>query len=71
MERVGIRELKEQASEIVRQVREAGIAYEITYHGRVVAHFTPVESADTGLSIEEWLAQVDASRKNRAPQHRA
>ncbi len=43
METVGIRELKERASEIIRQVREVGAVYQITNHGRVVAIINPVE----------------------------
>jgi prevent-host-death family protein len=34
---VGIRELKQQASELVRMVRETGKEVQVTYHGQVVA----------------------------------
>jgi len=40
---VGVRELKQQASELVRRVRENNDAILITYHGKVVAKMTPVE----------------------------
>jgi prevent-host-death family protein len=42
MESVGIHELKEQISEILRRVREDGEGYEVTYHGRAVARLVPV-----------------------------
>lgn len=42
---VGIRELKQQASELVRLVRETGNEVQVTYHGEVVARLIPVKSA--------------------------
>jgi prevent-host-death family protein len=47
MSRVGVRELKDQASEIIRAVREDRAEYVITYHGRPVAVLMPLE--------EGWL----------------
>ena len=47
--RVGVRELKNQATEIVRQVREDQAEYVITYYGRPVAVLLPVDEA--------WLAE--------------
>jgi prevent-host-death family protein len=38
---VGVRELKEQTSQILRRVRENGEEIQITYHGRVVARLVP------------------------------
>ena len=57
--RVGVRELKNQATEIVRQVREEQAEYVITYYGRPVAVLLPVD--------EEWLNEearraADAAR---------
>jgi len=43
MRSVGVRELKAQASGIVRRVRERGETVEVTYRGRVVARLVPVE----------------------------
>ena len=54
MDTVGIRELKERASEIIRQVREVGAVYQITHHGRVVATINPVEPR--AMSQEELAA---------------
>ena len=42
---VGIRELKQQASELIRQVRESGDEIRVTYHGKVVARILPVQPA--------------------------
>jgi prevent-host-death family protein len=46
--RIGVRELKNQATEILRQVRENQAQYVVTYYGRPVAVLLPVEEA--------WLA---------------
>lgn len=43
---VGIRELKQQASELVRMVRETGKEVQITYHGGVVALLIPIMKID-------------------------
>lgn len=42
---VGIRELKQQTSKILRHVREEGKTIDITYHGEVVARLVPVHPA--------------------------
>jgi prevent-host-death family protein len=39
---VGVRELKQQTSELIRRVRESGDEIRVTYHGKVVAHILPV-----------------------------
>lgn len=54
---VGIRELKQQTSELVRQVRESGASIQITYHGKVVALLVPVEPAvDAAAEAQAWAA---------------
>lgn len=54
---VGIRELKQQASELVRQVRENGRPVQITYHGKVVAMLVPVEQAKSNeAEMSAWAA---------------
>ncbi len=52
---VGIRELKQQASELIRLVREDGREIQITYHGKVVALLIPVERA-TQEDSPSWAA---------------
>ena len=46
MAEVGIRELKQQASEILRRVREKKEIITITYRGKAVAKLVPVESLE-------------------------
>ena len=56
---VGIRELKQQTSELVRLVRETGSEVQITYHGKVVALLIPVERGlSTNQPGEPW-AELD------------
>jgi prevent-host-death family protein len=49
MKTVGIRQLRQEASQLVRMVREEGREVQITYRGKPVALLIPVERA----SIEE------------------
>ena len=49
MPRVGVRELKNRATGIVRDVRENRTEYVVTYRGRPVAVLLPVD--------EEWLTK--------------
>ena len=44
MATVGVRELKTHASEIIRQVREAGVSYTVTYRGEPVGVLSPTGS---------------------------
>lgn len=48
MPEAGVRELKAQASEIVRRVRERKARYIITYRGRPVAILQPLEGVPPG-----------------------
>lgn len=54
---VGIRELKQQASELVRMVRETGNEVQVTYHGEVVALLIPVKPARK--SVDQAWANLD------------
>ncbi len=59
---VGIKELKNQTTEILRGVREEGLEYVVTFHGRPVAVLLPIG--------EEFLA--DEQRRaveNAIPSH--
>lgn len=42
---VGVRELRQHATEIVRQVRMRGVSIQITYRGKVIAKLVPVREA--------------------------
>ena len=57
MARVGVRELKNRATEIIRAVRENQTEYVVTYHGRPVAVLLPVDEA--------WL-EAEAKRAAEA-----
>ncbi len=66
---IGIRELKEHATEIVRQVREKGVVVQITYRGQVVAQLLPVrpprqsakEVAAVWTNLDQLAAEIGAS----------
>ncbi len=45
MEVIGIRELKNNATQILRRVREEGAEYQVAYHGKVIARLVPVAAA--------------------------
>jgi prevent-host-death family protein len=49
MPKVGVRELKNRASEILRAVREEGAEYIITYQGRPTAVLLPIEMDEEEL----------------------
>lgn len=44
MSLIGVRDLREQTSEVIRQVREEGAEYVVTYQGRPVAIILPLDS---------------------------
>jgi prevent-host-death family protein len=52
MERIGIRELKQQASAVIRRV-SAGESFEITDYGHPVARLVPVR----GRALEQLVAE--------------
>jgi prevent-host-death family protein len=54
MPAIGIRELKERTSEILRRVREDRDTFEVTYHGKVIARIVPVAQPPS----EEELKRV-------------
>ncbi len=43
MTTIGIRELKQHTSLVLRRVREKGESVDITYHGEVIARLVPVK----------------------------
>jgi prevent-host-death family protein len=60
MSLVGIRELKTNASELVRRVREQGEIIDITYYGEVVARLVPVKEVKTRAEeLADLWAQMD------------
>ncbi len=59
METIGIRELKEQASEVFRRVRENGEVFEVTYHGRPIARLVPVTQGNPEATASDFWARWD------------
>ena len=67
--KIGIRELKNRAPQVVREVRESGETAEITYRGQVVAWLTPAQTAapsDTGASAWKAFDEVVSAVGARA-----
>jgi prevent-host-death family protein len=63
MPRVGIRELKNDASEIIRAVREERAEYVVTLRGRPVAFIVPVDEGRQEAEDERRAARL---RENAA-----
>ena len=62
---VGVRELKQQASELVRMVRETGEEVQVTYRGQVVALLIPVNptrknNKDAWSKLDHLAAEIGA-----------
>jgi len=62
---VGIRELKQRTSELIRMVRESGNKIQITYRGEVVALLIPVtrsrqDEAQAWAEIDHLAAEIGA-----------
>ena len=61
MPQVGIRELKNDASEIIRAVREERVEYVVTLRGRPVAFIVPVDEARQGAEATRRAAALRAN----------
>jgi len=65
---IGVRELKEQTTRILRRVRERGEEVQVTYRGRPVARLIPVsgrgsgkrEAAAVWSDLDRLAAQIGA-----------
>ncbi len=49
MREIGIRELKERASEVLREVRESREPISITLRGKIIAHIVPADDKQSAL----------------------
>jgi prevent-host-death family protein len=56
---VGIRELKQQASELIRLVRETGSQVQVTHRGQVVALLIPVAPSKNKENEKNSWASLD------------
>jgi len=54
MRSVGVRELKEHTSEILRAVTEEGESLELTVRGKPVARIVPIEKTDRERAMREF-----------------
>lgn len=60
MKHVGVRELKQRTSEVLREVRESREPIAITLRGKVVAQLVPAEDRDEiRARMERTLAEMD------------
>lgn len=62
MRQVGVRELKNEASDVIRAVREDRAEYVVTYRGRPVAVIVPISGAATPATDEAIVAARQRSR---------
>ena len=69
MREVGIRELKQHASEILRRVRQGKESVTITHRSRVVARLVPVEEAGSKRSeaAAVWVEMDQLAAEIGAP----
>lgn len=63
MRAIGVRELKERASEVLRQARERGEEIEVTHHGRVVARLVPVAQEGSRPRAAAWASLDRVARE--------
>lgn len=73
MPSIGVKDLKNHTTEIVRAVREERAEYIVTYHGRPVAVLLPIDAAwvqeaqaraaQTAQPGPELLAELEALRR--------
>ncbi len=68
MRSIGVRELKENTSRVLRLVRDEGEEVEVTHHGRVVARIVPArrprlsedEIASVCTDLDRLAAEIGA-----------
>lgn len=59
MQTVGVRELRQRASEILRRLEESGEEVQVTRHGRTIARLVPVPSEAMRARAREVWADMD------------
>lgn len=58
MAEVGVRELKNRASEIIREVREERTEYVVTYRGEPVARLVPIVKGGDAEQVWQELDEL-------------
>mgnify|MGYP002622311027 CR=1 FL=1 len=64
--KIGVRELKNNASKIVRAVREEGAEYVVTVHGEPVAVLRPLAEVEEMQELDAEIAAEIAEMKQLA-----
>lgn len=59
---IGVRELKNRLTAIIREIRETGVEYTVTIHGQPVASIRPLSTSNElshELAVQRELAHVE------------
>lgn len=56
---IGVRELRDGATQVLRSVREEGARYVVTVHGKPAAVLIPVPEGAEELAFEAWEREWD------------
>ncbi|HEU0169649.1 MAG TPA: type II toxin-antitoxin system Phd/YefM family antitoxin [Chloroflexota bacterium] len=54
---IGVRELRDHASEVLKQVERTGQAVDITRRGRTIARLVPTSEDDRKAAWAQWWAE--------------
>lgn len=60
---IGIRELKNNPSVVLRRVRQKGETVAVTFRGVLIARITPVEDATSSVDDAGWVELDELSAK--------
>jgi prevent-host-death family protein len=58
MRRVGVRELRENTAQILKEVNEQGQSIEVTLHGKVLAHLVPPPRPVASEDLKQAIARA-------------
>ena len=59
MRSVGVRELKQRTSQVLRELQDSGREIDVTHHGRVVARLVPVRPARAPRRVAPAWSTLD------------
>lgn len=71
MEKVGIRELRDHATEILRRVREEKAQYVVTYQGQLTALLIPLDQESLAKYLDDQAIEAATDRTFNQPGLRA
>lgn len=55
--KIGIRELKNELTDVIRRVGEERVEYTVTVHGRPVAVLRPLDPSDAVVELDDEMQQ--------------